>query len=135
MMIKFVINDPKTGKSYQKELEDKTVAGIMGKKIGDEIDAGILGLPGYKVTITGGSDKDGFGMRKDVDGSSRKKLLLKKGPGYKYNKGIRIRKSIRGNTLSTNIAQVNTKITKAGAKKIDEILGAKEEENTEEKKE
>ena len=135
MMIKFVINDPKTGKSYQKELEDKTVAGIMGKKIGDEIDAGILGLPGYKVTITGGSDKDGFGMRKDVDGSSRKRLLLKKGPGYKYNKGIRIRKSVRGNTLSTNIAQVNTKITKAGAKKIDEILGAKEEENTEEKKE
>ncbi|MEA2003684.1 MAG: 30S ribosomal protein S6e [archaeon] len=135
MMIKFVINDPKTGKSYQKELEDKTVAGIMGKKIGDEIDAGILGLPGYKVTITGGSDKDGFGMRKDVDGSSRKRLLLKKGPGYKYNKGIRIRKSVRGNTLSTTIAQVNTKITKAGAKKIDEILGTKEEENTEEKKE
>jgi len=135
MMIKFVISDPKTGKSYQKEFEDKAVSGIMGKKIGDEIDAGILSLPGYKVAITGGSDTDGFGMRKDVDGSSRKRLLLKRGPGYKYNKGIRIRKGVRGNTLSSAIAQVNMKITKAGAKKIEDLLGAKEEENPEEKKE
>ncbi|NOQ55776.1 MAG: 30S ribosomal protein S6e [Nanohaloarchaea archaeon] len=130
-MIKFVINEPKTGKSFQKEMEDKTVAGLIGKKIGDEIDAGIIGLPGYKITITGGSDKNGFGMRKDVDGTARKKILIAKGPGYKYNKGIRRRKSIRGNTVSTETAQINAKITKVGPKKLEELLGA----STEEKKE
>ncbi|MEA3229366.1 MAG: 30S ribosomal protein S6e [archaeon] len=134
MMIKFVISDQKTGKTYQKEFEYKTVSGIMNKKIGEEIDAGILGLPGYKTVITGGSDKDGFPMRKDVSGIARKRILVANGPGYRYNKGIRKRKSIRGNTLSRNIAQVNAKITKTGAKKIDDLLGAKEE-NTEEKKE
>lgn len=126
-MVKFVINDPKTGKSIQKEMEDKTVSGIIGKKIGDEIDAGLLGLPGYKVTITGGSDKDGFGMRKDVEGATRKKILIAHGPGYKFNKGIRRRKSIRGNTISTETAQVNAKITKAGPKKLKDLLGATEE--------
>ena len=127
MMVKFVINDPKTGKSIQKEMEDKTVSGIVGKKIGDEIDAGILGLPGYKVTVTGGSDKNGFGMRKDIEGATRKKILIAHGPGYKYNKGIRRRKSIRGNTISTETAQVNAKITKAGPKKLEDLLGATEE--------
>ncbi len=134
MMVKFVIGDPKTGKSYQRELEDKTVSGLMNKKIGDTIDAGIIGLPGYKVEITGGSDKDGFSMRKDVEGAARKKILIKKGPGYKYNKGIRKRKSVRGNTVSTITAQINTKITKAGPKKIEELLGAKEETTEEESK-
>ncbi len=131
MMVKFVINDPKTGKSIQKEMEDKTVAGIVGKKIGDEIDAGILGLPGYKVTVTGGSDKNGFGMRKDIEGATRKRILIAHGPGYKFNKGIRRRKSIRGNTISTDTAQVNAKITKAGPKKLEDLLA----EPTEEKKE
>ncbi len=127
MVVKFVINDPKTGKTYQKEMDDSTVSSIMTKKIGDEIDAGILGLPGYKVTVTGGSDKGGFGMRKDVEGAARKKILIDKGPGYRYNKGIRRRKSVRGKMLSMDIAQVNTKITKAGPKKIDELLGSAEE--------
>ena len=131
MMVKFVINDPKTGKSIQKEMEDKAVSGIIGKKIGDEIDAGILGLPGYKVTVTGGSDKNGFGMRKDIEGATRKRILIAHGPGYKYNKGIRRRKSIRGNTISTETAQVNAKITKAGPKKLEDLLA----ETTEEKKE
>ncbi|MBW6462122.1 MAG: 30S ribosomal protein S6e [DPANN group archaeon] len=131
MIVKFVINDPTTGKSIPKEMEDKTVTGFIGKKIGDEIDAGLLGLPGYKIKVTGGSDKDGFSMRKDIDGATRKRILIAHGPGYKYNKGIRRRKSVRGNTISSDTAQVNAKIIKAGPKTLEELLGATDEEKKE----
>lgn len=103
-------------KSYQIETDtDK----LIGLKIGDEFDGSIIGLPGYKLKITGGSDKDGFPMRKDIEGSRRVKVLLSSGPGFKpRRKGERRRKSVRGNTISEDIVQVNTVVVKEGEKPI-----------------
>jgi small subunit ribosomal protein S6e len=137
MVHKFVINDGKGGKSYQKEIEEGKIVGLMGLKIGSEFDGGILGLPGYRLIITGGSDREGFPMRKDVDGIGKKRILLTKGIGYRPKEnGIRRRKGIRGNTISQDIIQVNTKITKYGKTDISQILKTKEkpEEAPEEKK-
>src|SRR6266571_4763955 len=73
---KAVIADPKTGKAYKKDITGHYANALIGKKIGEDLDGLYVGLPGYKLQITGGSDKDGFPMRSDLPGPRRKRLLL-----------------------------------------------------------
>ena len=108
------------GKSFQKEIDGEI---FYGKKIGDKIDGSAIGLDNYELVITGGSDKQGFPMRKGVHGTARKKLLLSGGPGYRpRRKGVRRRKSVRGEVVSPEIAQLNLKVVKEGDKKFEDIL-------------
>lgn len=125
-MQKVILSDPKTGKSYSIEVEaDK--AKIIGTRIGNTVDGASIGLTGYKIQITGGSDKDGFPMRIDMPGRGRKKALLSDGPCYRpKSKGIKRRKTVRGNVLAKDIVQINAKIVKAGTKPIDKLLGAED---------
>ena len=125
---KIVVSDPKTRKAYQKEVE-QVQSGLVGKKIGDKVSGSNLGLAGYELEITGGSDKDGFPMRRDVEGMIRKKILLANPPGFHPEvHGMRKRKSIRGNTVSADISQVNIKVVKEGGKALDELIGSKPKE-------
>ncbi len=129
MAFKLVVSDPKTKKSYQKEVSGE---GILGKKIGDKVEGGSAGLSGYELQITGGSDNDGFPMRKDVDGTSRKKILLSSAPGFHPRmEGMRKRKSIRGNTVSDDTAQVNTKVVKYGKESLEKVFGGDKKEGGE----
>lgn len=123
--MQIVISDPKTGKAYKIEGKDTEASALfIGKRIGDSVDADILGLGGYALEITGGSDKDGMPMRKDVSGSARKRILITSPPGYRpKEKGKRRRKSVRGNEISTEISQINVKIKEYGTKPIEELLG------------
>jgi len=127
MEFKFVISDPKSGKSYPKALNDDS---FIGKKVGDTVSGSSLGLTGYELKITGGSDKSGVPMRPDIPGSARKKLLLKKGDvGINIKeKGVIYRKLIVGNTIGQNTAQINLIITKHGSKTIEELLGIQTKE-------
>jgi small subunit ribosomal protein S6e len=123
---KVVVNDIKTGKSYNIPVSGHHANSLIGKKINDEVDGIFVSLPGYKLQITGGTDKDGFPMRHDIPGSTRRRLLLSKGLGYKpTERGKRKKKSVRGNTINQEIVQVNMKVMKPGAKPIDEIILAK----------
>jgi len=115
-------------KSHQVEVDQAQTKQLIGLKIGDEIDASLVGLNGYKLKITGGSDKNGFPMKKDVDGPRRIRSLLSGGLGFEPKRdGQRRRKTVRGNTVSDDIVQINTIVTEKGAKSIDELLGAEEE--------
>ena len=120
-----VISDPKIGKAYKVEGKDTEASALfIGKRIGDIVDADILGLGGYSLEITGGSDKGGVAMRKDVSGSARKRILITSPPGYRpKEKGKRRRKSVRGNEISTEISQINVKINEYGTKPIEELFG------------
>lgn len=123
------ISDPKTGRSYQREISGNQANAILGKKIGDRIDGIFVEMPGYKLEITGGSDKDGFPMRRDLPGPRRKRLLISKGLGFKpHMDGERRRKTMRGNTVSPDTVQLNMKITTKGPRSAEELLGKKEEE-------
>ncbi len=129
---KFVISDPETKKSYQKELEEDKAIVLVGRKIGDEVNGDILSLGGYTLKITGGSDKDGFPMHPSIPGQVKKRVLLHGPPGYHpVLKGQRKRKTIRGNTISQFIGQVNVKIVKKGERQLEEIFGKKEEKPAE----
>ncbi|MCC7570756.1 30S ribosomal protein S6e [Candidatus Micrarchaeota archaeon] len=118
----------KNGQTFQTELsEDKSVL-LTNKKISDVIDGEVLGIPGYKLKITGGSDSSGFPMRPEVEGTKKYKLLLSKGPGYKpKRRGERKRKTVRGNTVDQSIIQVNTKAIEEGPTPLSEIFPKKEE--------
>jgi small subunit ribosomal protein S6e len=104
---KLVISDPKTGKSQHYDLKDSQAQVFIGAKIGDVLDGTVVGIPG-KVRITGGSDKSGFPMRKDVQGGVKKYVLLTKGVGFKGAlKGEKRRKLVRGNIVTDDIFQIN----------------------------
>ena len=132
--MKIVISEPKSKKAYQVE---KEAPGLIGIKIGDKFDGSIVGLSGFTLQLTGGSDKAGFPMRADLDGTARKKALLTKGVGFRGIKkikkkkfkviGVRKRKYVRGNKISDEIAQVNCKVLE-GEGDIPLMLGTKKEE-------
>ncbi|MEM4633984.1 MAG: 30S ribosomal protein S6e [Candidatus Anstonellaceae archaeon] len=123
--MKMVISDPKTGKSYGIEIPKQSESSFIGKKIGDRIGGGIVGAEGYELEITGGSDIAGFPMRKDVSGPRRLKIIISEGPGYmKKGRGIREKRNVRGNIISDQIVQINTKVVAAGAKPLDELFPA-----------
>ncbi len=123
---KVVVSDPKDGKSYQVAVTGQHANVLVRKKIGDEIDGMFLGLPGYKVKITGGSDKDGFPMRPEIASTTRKRLLVASSKGYKPTDypGKREKVSLRGGEISPEIAQINTKVITHGPKAISELVPA-----------
>ncbi|HSV42054.1 MAG TPA: 30S ribosomal protein S6e [Methanomassiliicoccales archaeon] len=124
---KAVINDVKTGKSYQVTVSGHHANSLIGKKIGDVVDGIFVGLPGYKLTVTGGSDKDGFPMRKDLPGPRRKKILVARGHGFLTDEvGLRKKKTFRGNAIAPDTVQLNMKITTPGAKPIDDLIKKEE---------
>ncbi|KXB05299.1 30S ribosomal protein S6 [candidate division MSBL1 archaeon SCGC-AAA382A03] len=128
-MVRIVISDPKKGKAYQIEPEKSQFEKLIGLKIGDQFEGEKIDLPGYKLEIKGGSDEEGFPMRKDVKGEGRTQPLLSGGTGYKpKRKGLRKRRTVRGHIVSKNIAQLNTIIKKHGEKSLEESLGLETEE-------
>jgi len=125
MAFKVVVSQKEV--THQIEVEDGKA--LNGLAIGDEFDGGIVGLDGYTLKVTGGVDKNGFTMKKDVPGTRRIKSLLSGGIGYHPKAdGVKRRKTVRGNTIADDIVQVNTVVVSAGSKAIADILGVGDEE-------
>ena len=126
---KVCIADPKTSKTYQKEVKDDGASALMGLNIGEAVKGEALGLEGYELVVTGGSDFCGFPMRRGIMGV-RKKISAYGGVGFPGMKhGMRKRKTVCGHKINEKISQVNLKVTKAGTKKLETLVpaGAKEE--------
>lgn len=134
------------GKTYKIEVENED---IVGKKLHEIIKGKELtgDLEGYEFEITGASDKAGFPAIEGIEGIMLKKELLTYGKGMKKRpkhegkkkrsrnrpKGLRLRKTVRGNTISPAIVQLNLKVIKEGSKKLPEVFAeqnqTKEKEN------
>jgi len=137
MEIKVNIGDSKTKKTYNKTLTEEQVIPLIGKKIGNIVKGDSLELPaGYELEIRGGSDNAGFPMRKDVNGSVRKKILIVGGVGMKNHgrKGLKLRKMVTGNTISEQTSQINLKVVKWGKEPIEKPEEPKSDESSEEAK-
>jgi len=113
---KVIISDPETRASKAVELEESRATSLIGRKIGDIIEGSIADLPGHKLQIMGGSDKDGFPMRRNVHGGARRQVILSGGVGFNPKKeGERRRKTVRGNVITDEIVQLNVKIVEKPA--------------------
>ncbi|AGO61089.1 MULTISPECIES: 30S ribosomal protein S6e [Ferroplasma] len=126
-MVVAVIADRNSGKTYKKDISEDVLGSLAGRKIGEEIDGIFFEMPGYKMKLTGGSANDGFPMKKDLSIMGKKRILITYNKGRKGKNGVRKRVTFRGNTIGSDISQLNLVITQYGTKPLD----AKEE--TEEK--
>jgi small subunit ribosomal protein S6e len=134
MPFKINISD-KSGKTYKLESETEE---LLGKELNDKIQGKDLDskLEGYEFEITGTSDSAGFASHKDASGIGLKKLLLTYGKSMNKKprregkkklsnpkpKGLRLRKTVRGKVISTDIIQINLKIVKNGSQQLSEIF-------------
>ena len=136
-----IVSDPSTGKSQKVELEDARMTPLIGKKIGEVVDGAFANMAGYKLKITGGTDKDGVPMRPDIHGSAKSQIILSGGIGFHpKSEGERKRKVVRGNTISPeskflNLAIVGQPKGKKKAEKKEKTEEAAAEMPVEEKKE
>ena len=75
-----VVGDPDTGNSYQFTVEGKEANRLIGKEIGDEVEGKLIGLDGYTLLLTGGSDIIGRQLNKEIKGSAPRKILITECP-------------------------------------------------------
>lgn len=132
-MIKAVISDPKSGRSKGMELDEAQSTAFLNRRIGEQVDGAALGMSGYKLKITGGSDSSGFPMDRSVEGPVKRqvlKLVARSG----REKGQHRRSTVRGNVVSAETAQVNLSVQEYGDRSIEEILGPAKEKAPVEKK-
>jgi len=125
----FKINISNKGKAYKLEIESEV---IVGKKIGETINGEDISpdLKGYELEITGTSDIAGLPGFKGLEGTQYHRRLLTRGPGmHNTKKGIRLRKTNRGEEISLKISQINMKVIKEGPTKFED-LGTKPTEET-----
>lgn len=134
MAFKINISD-KEGKTYKLELDSED---LIGKELGSTIAGNEIlpALSGYELEITGTSDKAGFTSLKNVEGVGLKKVLLTYGKAMKKRpkhegkhkraknrpKGLKLRRTVRGKTISSAITQINMKVVKIGEKKLSEVF-------------
>jgi small subunit ribosomal protein S6e len=109
------VADPETGDTYQRTVEGQDANRFVGREIGDEVDGGAVGLDGFTVEITGGSDETGRPMRADVPGTNLTEMLLTGGVGYDPQRdGERRRVTVRGAEVSDETAQINVRVVDGG---------------------
>jgi small subunit ribosomal protein S6e len=131
---KIVVSD-KNGKSISKELKDKEAQPLVGLRVGETVDASVVGIPSGKIQLRGGSDKSGTPIRKDVHGGVKKYVLLSVGAGMKdERKGIRKRKLVRGNMITEEIYQINCLLLEGNLPLAGETMESKKAESMESKK-
>jgi len=120
-------------KSYQTELPKEKEPLLYGMRVGSTLDGNLVGAAGYKLSINGGSDKEGFPMRADLPGTGRKRIMLHDKPGFKGGeKGEIVRRPIRGNTVSESTAQLNVVVMEAGPTSLEQLFPKAEKAKKEE---
>lgn len=131
--LRVVVSDPESGTSYQIETDSSA---FNGRSLGDEVDGSVVGLDGYTLELTGGSDDTGRPLRGDVEGQGISEVLVSGGTGFNPSReGERKRVSVRGQVVSDAVVQVNTKITEYGDQDVEELLIGEEESGGDEEAE
>jgi small subunit ribosomal protein S6e len=127
-----IVLGAKDGKTYQKEIKSPEADNLLKKRIGETVSGDDLGFSGYEFSITGGSDKCGFPMRKGIQ-EPRKRIFIGAGVGFsgkkrafgkkkvrKNQKGLLRRRTVCGEMITKIIHQINLKVTKEGSASLGE---------------
>ena len=116
-MVEITVNiaHPEKNQSTTKTLDEDEATTLHGMQLGDELPGDNIGMSGYVFKITGGSDRAGFPMRREVIGTGRRKVLIQGGVGLRKNReGRRVRRTVSANTIYEETAQVNVKVLEEG---------------------
>lgn len=117
------VSDPDSGETHQIDVADQDANRFVGREIGEEVDGSAVGLDGFTLEITGGSDDAGRPMRDDVRGAALSELLLEGGTGYNPSRdGERKRVTVRGREVGDATRQINARIAGRGDGDVAELL-------------
>ncbi|WP_049902192.1 30S ribosomal protein S6e [Halococcus agarilyticus] len=119
-----VVADPEEGAAHQRAVDGQDANRFIGRSIGEEVDGSAVGLDGYTVEITGGSDTAGRPMREDVAGPALTSILVDGGTGFKPTReGERKRITVRGREVGEETRQINASIADRGDQAVADLLG------------
>jgi small subunit ribosomal protein S6e len=117
------VSDPESGMTYQVDVAEQDANRFIGKEMGEEVDGDAVGLTGYTLELTGGSDNAGRPMRGDIRGAELQSVLLEGGTGYNPSReGERNRVTVRGREVSDDTRQINARIVARGDGSVDDLL-------------
>jgi small subunit ribosomal protein S6e len=123
------VSDPESGHTYQIDVDGQDANRFIGRELGEEVDGAAVGLTGYSLELTGGSDTAGRPMRPDVRGTATKAIMSDGGVGFKPTAdGERKRITIRGREVGEDTRQINAKISARGSEAVDDLLGEDDDE-------
>ena len=126
-----VVADPDEGAAHQRAVDGQDANRFIGRSIGDEVDGSAVGLDGYTVEITGGSDTAGRPMREDVAGSALTSILVDGGTGFEPTReGERKRITVRGREVGDETQQINATIAERGERAVADLLGDGDTDDT-----
>ena len=124
-----VVGDPDEGTTHSFDVDGQDANRFIGRSIGETVEGGAVGLPGYELEITGGSDTAGRPMREDVSGTDTAAIMLEGGVGFDPDvDGERKRVTVRGGEISDETRQINAKIVSRGDESVEDLLGDDEDE-------
>ena len=124
-MVEFKLVISQEATSYARSVADPQSAGFLGKRIGETVGGELVGLSGYTLKITGGTDKSGFPLRPDVPGARQTRIFVGEGFGFHAPRaGQRKRRTFRGSAISEDTVQINLIVEQKGSKPLSELLGA-----------
>ncbi|PSP78878.1 30S ribosomal protein S6e [Halobacteriales archaeon QS_7_69_60] len=127
-----VVGDPGDGATHSFDVDGQDANRFVGRSIGETVDGSAVGLSGYELEVTGGSDTSGRPMREDVDGSGTAAVLLEGGVGFEPTvDGERKRVTVRGAEISDETRQINAKIVARGEESVEDLLGDENEDEDE----
>ena len=124
-----VVADPEDGATYQLDATEQDANRFIGRELGEEVDGSAVGLDGYSLELTGGSDTAGRPMRGDVRGADLTEILTAGGTGYNPDReGERRRVTVRGREVSEETRQINAKIVERGSTDVVDLVGEDDDE-------
>lgn len=121
--MKLNIADPHTGGQAVFNIEDERRSRVLvEKRIGQEFEGDLVdeSLKGYVFKITGGHDKQGFAMYQGVALNARVRLMINNhSKCYRRGRqGERVRRSVRGCIVDSDISALNVIVTKRGSEPL-----------------
>jgi len=124
-MVEYKLVISERERSIARTVTDPQSAGFLGKRIGEKIGGELLGASGYTFRISGGTDKSGFPLRPDLPGARQMRLYVGDGFGFHApRRGMRKRRTFRGNTISEDTVQINLVVDQTGPKPLAELFAA-----------
>jgi small subunit ribosomal protein S6e len=120
---KLVVSDG--AKSYARTVGEPQAAGFLGKRVGESVGGDPIGLPGYVLKIAGGTDRSGFALRPDLPGARLARVYVGNGFGFSApRRGMRRRRTYRGNTIGEETVQINLVVEQKGSKPLPELFAS-----------
>ena len=118
------VSDPEDGATYRVDVDGQDANRFMGRELGDEVDGDAVGLDGFTLELTGGSDNAGRPMRPDVRGTEVTSILTDGGVGFNPERdGERKRITVRGREVSDETSQLNARIATGDGDVADLLSG------------